>query len=140
MLASILISAISVVLFAYWFRYSCLLLLRDRTERSLVANERFSFMDVRERLETEPDLHSLQVALERDYRVLTYLLQHAAQLGGQPLEDRLLMMDYRLMRCWYWLTRTAAPAQARRALAEMSEVVAFLAYKMGEQAALAREA
>jgi hypothetical protein len=44
------------------------------------------------------------------------------------------------MRAWYRLTRTAAPAQARRALGEMSEVLGILVYRIGEQAGVRSEA
>jgi hypothetical protein len=137
MLASILISAVSLLLLIYWFRYSCLILLRSRAERSECPSERqFSFLEVRERLKTERGLDPLHRSLERDYRILTYLLQHTAMLGPQSLENRILMLDYKLMRCWYRLTRIAAPEQASGALSEMAAVLACLAQKMDEKADL----
>jgi hypothetical protein len=137
MLASVLISVVSLVLLIYWFRYSCLLLLRNQTEQSAIPlDDRFAFMDVRERLLTEADLDPLHRALERDYRFITYLLRHAARLGAQPVEDRILILDYKLMRSWYRLTRTIAPQQARRALDEMAAVLACVTRRMGEQARL----
>jgi len=123
MVASILISAVSLVLLGYWFRYSCLLLLRAHTEQSTRYNK-------------ESDLDPLRRSLERDYRMLTYLCQHLAGLGEQSVEDRILMLDFRLMRAWYRLTRTLAPAQAQSALAEMAAVVAFLGQKLCQQAGL----
>lgn len=137
MLASILISAVSLLLLIYWFRYSCLILLRSRAERSECPSEsQFSFLDVRERLKTERGLDPLHRSLERDYRILTYLLQHTAMLGPQSLENRILMLDYKLMRGWYRLTRIAAPEQASGALSEMAAVLACLAQKMDEKADL----
>jgi len=137
MLASVLISAVSLVLLGYWFRYSCLLLLRARASQfTLSPGNRFSFLDVRAKLHTEPNLDPLHRSLERDYRVVTYLLQHASTLGAQSLENRLLMLDYRVMQGWYCVTRTVAPEQARRALTEMTEVLICLAQKMGAQAGL----
>src|SRR5579864_1376048 len=137
MLASVLISAVSLVLLGYWFRYSCLLLLRTQAAQSLqTLGNRFSFLDVRARLHTEPNLDPLLRTLERDYRVVTYLLQHSSTPGAQSLEDRLLMLDYRVMQVWYCVTRTVAPEQARRALSEMSEVLACLAQKMSAQTRL----
>jgi hypothetical protein len=132
MLAGVLISSVSFGLLCYWFRYSCLLLLRSRSEQATApVDSRFSFWQVRERLDTAPDLDSLRLSLERDYRIVTYLLQHTAGLGAQSVEDRLLQLDYKLMHRWYALTHTAAPQQARRALSEMAAVVACLAQKMG---------
>jgi hypothetical protein len=78
--------------------------------------------------------------VERDYSLLTYLCRHAAGLADQSLEERILIWDFKLMRIWYRLTRTLAPAQARSALSEMSAVVAFLSQKIGQQAGLQTEA
>lgn len=140
MLASVLITAVSVVLLCYWFRYSCLLLLRSRSEHATgPVDNRFSFGEVRSRLETAMDLDPLRGSLERDYRIVTYMLHHAGGLGAQSLEDRLLQLDYKLMRGWYTLTRTAAPEQARRALSEMATVVACLAQKMSTPASVQSE-
>jgi hypothetical protein len=140
MLASVLISGVSVILLCYWFRYSCLLLLRSRSEQAVPpADKRFSFWQVRERLATAPDLDPLRLSLERDYRMVTYLLQHTAGLGTQSLEDRLLQLDYKLMHRWYAMTHTAAPQQARRALSEMAAIVACLAQKMSSPAGIQSE-
>ena len=134
MLASVLISAVSVILLVYWFRYVCVLLLRRTLESAQTVSEGFGYTDVRSRVAVAPDLDPLRQAIERDYRMLTYLIEHAGGSNDQSLEDRLLMLDYRLMQGWYSLTRTAAPQQARRALTEMAEVVACLARKMVPQA------
>jgi len=127
MVASILISTVSLVLLGYWFRYSCLLLLRTHADQST-------------QYQRGSDLDPLRRSLERDYRMLTYLCQHLAGLGEQSAEERILMMDFRLMRTWYRLTRTLAPAQAQCALSEMAAVVAFLGQKLGQQAGLQPDA
>jgi hypothetical protein len=121
MLASILISAVSFVLLVYWFRYSCILLLRS-LESPVV--------------EVKGDLDPLRRAVERDFSVLTYLWRHAADLREQSLEERILMLDFKLLMLWYRFTRTALPGQARRALSEMGAVVSFLGQKLSEQAGL----
>ncbi len=141
MFASILILTVSIALMIYWFRYCCLALLRNRADQpSLVPESRFSFQDVQDRLRTDSDLDPLHRALDRDYRVVSYLLQHAAGLGAHSVEHRILLLDYRLMQAWYWLTRTAAPAQARKALSERAAILGCLAQKMGEQAGVRIEA
>jgi len=127
MVASILISVVSLILLSYWFRYSCLLLLRSQAQPSGTAQQ-------------EGDLDPLRRAVERDYRVITYVCRHGAGLADQSLEERILMLDFKLMRIWYRLTRTLAPAQARSALSEMAAVVAFLGQRIGEQAGLQAEA
>lgn len=144
MLASVLIIGFSLILFVYWFRYSCILLLRNFAEQPVltdaISDNRFSFAQVQERLKSDLDLDSLERSLDRDYKMISYLLQHAPDLGLQSFEDRLLVLDYNVMRCWYRFTRTAAPLHARRALVEMASVLGALAQKIGEQAGLRSEA
>jgi hypothetical protein len=144
MLAGILIIALSLALFVYWFRYSCILILRNRSEiaaASLVARDnRFSYADVLERLQFDPALDVLQASLEKDYSVLKYLIEHAAGLELESLEDRLLILDYRVMQIVYRLTHIAAPRQARKALSEMASVLGVLAYRIDEQAGVQSEA
>jgi hypothetical protein len=140
MIASILIIAFSLVLFGYWFRYSCLLLLRSRAEQPTAAADRFNYVSVRQGLQTGMELDPLQRSLDRDYQVLTYLLKHAAGLELEQLEYRLLVLDYKVMKGWYRLTKSAAPRQARRALAEMADVLGVLVGRIGEQAGVRNEA
>jgi hypothetical protein len=141
MLASVLIIAFSLVLFIYWFRYSCILLLRNRADQpALDAADRFSFAHVQQSLKTAVELDPLHLSLERDYKVLTYLLEHAAGLELEQLEYRLLVLDYKVMRGWYRLTKSAAPRQARRALAEMADILGVLVGRIGQQAGIRNEA
>jgi hypothetical protein len=137
MIAGIFIIAISVALFVYWVRYSCVMLLRGAQERaamtSVSTDERFNVGSVIERLKTEQELDPLERALERDYHVFTYMVEHAADLELASIENRLLMFDYRLMRVWSRMTRTLAPVQSRRALSEMASVLNVLVHQMGEQ-------
>src|SRR5436305_3146103 len=105
MLASILIIVFSLVLFVYWFRYCCGLVLRNSREQlaalPAVADPRFAVANLIERLRTEEKLDPIHQALRRDYEVFTYLVQHAAGLEMSSVEDRLLLVDYRLMQVWY---------------------------------------
>ena len=144
MIASFLIIGFSFLLLVYWFRYSCILLLRNHAERTVSAHaaldDRFSFAEVQARLGTAEVLDPLHLLLQRDYEILIYLLQHAAGLSLESLEDRLLVLDYRVMQWWYRLTKTAAPRQARQALSEMASILNVLVRKMGEQAGIQTEA
>ena len=143
MLASILIISFSLVLFVYWFRYCCALLLRSSEEQlvstPVPADTRFGVAGVMERLRTEEELDRIHQTLNRDYRVFTYLVQHAAGLELSSIEDRLLLLDYRLMQLWYRITLTAAPRQAREALSQMASILNVLVRKMGQQAGLSAE-
>lgn len=139
MTASVLIIAFSLVLFVYWFRYSCLLVLRSHAELPSGSAGRFSCTSVQQALQAGMELDPLHRALERDYRLLTYLLKHAAALELEQLEYRLLVLDYKLMRGWYRLTRSASPRQARRALGEMADVLNVLVGHIGKQAGIRSE-
>jgi hypothetical protein len=139
MIETILILAFSLALFVYWFRYTVLLLLSEENveEHSTVIGQ-LSVLETREALrQTQGDLplDRLHRALDNDYRMLRYLLDHAAGMGLRPLERYLLILDYRIMKAWYRLTRNASTRQARRALDEMAGVLSYIAYKMGERAA-----
>jgi hypothetical protein len=135
MLTSILIIAVSFVLLVYWFRYTCILLVRNASSESVAdVSGRFSFGDVQVRLKAGEALDPLQAALQKDYDLLIYLLEHAAGLEMQSIEDRLLVWDYKVMHAFYRLTRTAAPQKARDALTEMASVIGILAGKIGERA------
>jgi hypothetical protein len=142
MFASALIIGFSLILLIYWFRYSCLLLLRNRAELAATAapDPRFSFGEVQRRLSGVEDLDPLQRSLRRDYEVLIYLIEHASGLGLESIEDRLLVADYKLMQWQYRLTKSLFPSQARRALSEMASVLDILVRRMGEQAGLSSEA
>ncbi len=138
MLASILIIAFSVVLFVYWFRYSCILLLRNAAEQVAAPvserDTRFGCSEVLVRLKTGDTLDPLHSALNRDYQMLTYLIEHAAGLEMTSFEDRLLVLDYKVMQLYYRSTRMILPDQARKALTEMATVLDVLVQKMGQQA------
>lgn len=143
MLAGVFIIAFSLALLLYWFRYSCILILRNRTIfEPLTADigARFSFAQVRENLQSAADLSPLHAALDRDYRMLTYLVEHAVGLELASLEDRILLIDYRVMQRVYRVTRTLAPSHARNALLEMSTVLGILVQHLGEQAGAPSEA
>ncbi|MGA1995793.1 MAG: hypothetical protein ABSH45_08430 [Bryobacteraceae bacterium] len=139
MFDSLLIIGCSLILLAYWFRYSCVLLLRNATEASsrvAEADSRFAVEQVRQQVLTAMELEPLEKLLERDYRLLVYLQDHAAGLGLHSMEDRLLVLDYRVLQYWYRLTRTIAPEFARRALAEMSDVLLVFVRRIAPEADL----
>ena len=139
MVETILILAFSLALFLYWFRYTVLLLLsEEQVEEHGPVISQLSVLETRKALrqaEGDLPLDPLLRALDRDYRMLRYLLDHAADAGLRPLEHYLLILDYRIMKVWYRLTRSASTRQARRALDEMAGVLSHIAYKMGERAA-----
>jgi hypothetical protein len=58
----------------------------------------------------------------------------------ESIEDRLLMIDYKLMQWLYRLTKSLFPSQARGALSEMASVLDVLVRRMSEQAGLSSQA
>ena len=84
----------------------------------------------------------MQKALDRDYAIVTYLLEHLSSGSAveEALEKRMLKIDYRLMRAWYRVSRNFSSEAARNALEEMSQVVAHFANVTGARAAAAAAA
>jgi hypothetical protein len=144
MFASVLIIVLSSALLAYWFRYSCILLLRNLTQQAPVLNPAmqgtFSFGEIRDRLQSGAQMDPLHGMLQRDYQVLTYLVRHASGVKLESFEEKLLIWDYTVMRFWYALTKTAAPDQARQALGEMVSVLSILAGRIGQRTGVQSEA
>lgn len=141
MIASVFILLVSLVLLLYWFRYTCLLLLRDHPASQhadcMARANRLTFPNVQSALTAGVDegaLDALYRSLDNDYRIVLYLLRHS-RLDIPALERRLLVTDYRIMRCWYALVRGRSESHARQALLEMSHVLGYFSQKMGERAA-----
>ena len=141
MITSLLILLFSVVLFVYWFRYTCHLILKTGRQvlagRVAVGSE-WCCANIHESLRTASEdlkLEPLQRSVEQDFLLLRYLFQHAADVDVPSLEQRLLSLDYQVMHIWYRLTRHASSPLARRALVEMSEIVHYLAARVGQRAA-----
>jgi hypothetical protein len=137
MIETILILTFSLALFVYWFRYTVLLLLaEEQGDQHVAVVGQLHLLETRDALRQGGDLplDRLHRALEKDYQMLRFLLDHAVGLGLGPLEHYLLILDYRLMGAWYRVTRNASSTQARRALEEMAGVLSYIAYKMSERA------
>lgn len=132
-----LITVGSAVLFAYWFRYTCLLILSAKTTRDYAGEvaraNGLSFLEIQARLRdgAEADLDPLQISLDRDYALVTLALGQTEA----TLEDRMLRLNYRLTSLWYQAVRRVAPSSARSALDEMSMMISHFANAMGERAA-----
>jgi len=141
MLSISLIVVFSLVLFAYWFRYSCLLILQTRSREGYASQsgaKGLSFAAVQESLRRDQPggeaLDRLHRDLHNDYRILSFLLRHSSDVGVDPIEQHMLMLDYKVMRLWYRLTRRAAPPKARGALEEMSNILGYFAQSVGSGA------
>jgi hypothetical protein len=137
-IVTLVITVSSVLMFGYWFRYICLLIVSARTPRDYAADiataNQLSFLQVQTELrESSADLGRLQASLDRDLAVVTALIQNAS--GQWGMEDRMLQLNYRLMSTWCSLSQRFSPEAGRRALDEMSMIVSHFANSLGEQAA-----
>ena len=120
----ILIIAFSLILFVYWFRYAVRTLLSEnQAEEPITAIRQLG----------ELPLDRRHDVLENEYRMLEYVLAHAAGLGLPPIEINLLTLDYRLMRFWFRIARNTNTAHAQRALEEMARILSYIAYKISNR-------
>ena len=143
MIANTFMLVITIALFVLWFRYTCTLILnakpaKDYSHQVATANK-LKFLQIHQRLagvEVRRDLDAMQKHLDRDYRLLTYILRHGAQfqIGGDPLERRILMLDFELLRLWYAVCSWLSVTNGRNALEEMISIITHLANFLGERA------
>jgi hypothetical protein len=146
MIANVLILIVSCALFLYWFRYTCVLILsakpvRDYTLAVAAANN-LQFLEVQRRLEESvANLHLDQLGrmLERDYRLLTYLIRHGANFrpSTDVIERKMLMLHFQIMRITYRVSCHLSNSWGRNSIREMSLIVGHFANVMGERAACA---
>jgi hypothetical protein len=146
MFTSVVIIILSLAMFVYWFRYSCVLILESNWSedlaREVALQNGLSFGTVEESLAqagTAQSMDRVKDLLDRDLeRVLALLASsREAQEAGRSLECSLLMVDYRIMKAWYAVTRTTAGPKAQSALREMALVVGYMAGECGDQLAAA---
>jgi hypothetical protein len=145
-LTSVIIIVISLMLFVYWFRYTCVLILSTKTTKDYASQiaqaNQLRFLETRNTLlESSANmapLDALQQSLDQDFRLLSYLLRHAVNynVAGMSFEQVLLKLDFQIMSVWYSIVSRLAPNQARNALLEMTSIVTHLANAMGERVAV----
>jgi len=147
MVTSVVIIILSLAMFVYWFRYSCILILEaswneEHSQTVACQNELF-FGTVEEslaRAESAQAMDRVRDLLDRDLAQVMSLLSACPVVRetGQSLECRMLMLDYQVMKVWYAATRTTAGPKAQQALREMAQVVGYMAGELGGQLATSR--
>jgi|JI102314DRNA_FD_contig_31_4069289_length_519_multi_21_in_0_out_0_1 hypothetical protein len=147
MVTSVVIIILSLAMFVYWFRYSCILILESSWNEDqaqiIAAQNELSFSTIEDALagaESAQAMDRVRDSLDRDLDRVLALLSNcpSVQEAGQSLECRMLMLDYRLMQAWYAVTRSTASPKAQHALREMALVVGYLAGECGDHLATAR--
>lgn len=144
MLVGTLILFVLTLTAMYWFRYTCLVILRTQTAKDysrIVAEANgLTFLENGRRIERESrdTLDHIQRSLHRDYELLCSLLRHTttAGRGSNTFQRLLLRADYFVLRTIYPIARVGSNSLTRYALIEMSSVVRYLAHCMGERAAV----
>ena len=146
MITSIVIIILSLAMFVYWFRCSCILILEsswNEDQAKVMASQHgLSFSKIEDSLaqvDSAQAMDRVKDLLDRDLeRVQSLLLNCASvQETGQSLECQILMFDYRLMQAWYAVTRSIANSKAQHALREMALVVGYMAGECGDHMATA---
>jgi len=144
-MSTLLIVAVSLLLFTYWFRYSCLLALRANPATSyaprIAAANRLNYLKVQSvlsRQDRSAELDQLHEMLLSDYRLVSYLSRHGSNFRCPEFQGRRLLLraDFRLMQFWYFVVKPFSLAGGGDALREMADIIRQLAQWMGEQAAL----
>jgi hypothetical protein len=136
--ATIVIGVSSAVLFAYWFRYTCLLVLSARTAHDyafqFATENGLAITQIQDQLrQADPDLLRLHQMLDRDYAVIQQIVA-AGSLSGMGIETRILALNYRIDRICYQVMSRVSQNSARGVLEEMSSIVAHFANALGEAA------
>lgn len=142
LLSTIVMTVGSALLFCYWFRYACLLILnaktaRDHTSEFAITN-RLQFSEIESQLRSHAplELDRLHRALLADYVIVCRLLSaHALALSEERIESRMLQIHYWLASVWYRASHRLSSPAARRALEEMCLILAHFANCIGEHTA-----
>lgn len=141
---SVFILASSGVLLFLWLRCACRSILRKRFEQDASAEvvdaSQMEFLEVRKTLADSPneaDRNVLLEALERDYQALTYLLRKTAtgRKRREPGSERLLMLDFQLLRFWVRLKGLLTAKTWVSSLSEMTTILEYFANVLGQRLA-----
>ena len=149
MITSIVIIILSLALFLYWFRYSCLLILESRLNEEeaqiRVGNDSQENIDAHwdqqlAQASSLSDLQQVRHALNQDLRLIQDLAQRqdGEQTAAPSLESRLLVIDYHLLQISVAFTQFLGVPKALSAVREMSRIVGYLAAESGVNLAAAR--
>ncbi|WP_321476407.1 hypothetical protein [uncultured Paludibaculum sp.] len=148
MVASIVIIVFSVALFAYWFRYSCILILRTRTSVDYAMHvakaSSLAVLEIQRLLEgstDDLDLSAFRQALDIDYRIVNHLLSMAPMVEEHlsTVERLMLRIDFRMMSLWDAVSRRCLGGPSRLAVAEIASIVGCLANAAGSAGVLSAE-
>jgi len=140
MTISLLLIALSLALFAYWFRYSCILILRTKTAEDFASDvarvNGLSFELVRGRIEAGEtgNAKELFAMLNRDYEIVTQMIDRIDSVAKDEgiLETQMLRFNFRVSQAWFRTSQALGLKSSTTALEEMTEMVSHFANSFGE--------
>lgn len=140
---NILILAGSSLLLVFWLHAACQALLLQQEETPLLVElsevNELNYLTVRRTLESNPRMAgepaAYLAAVERDYEALTYLLRNAATLrvGHYTPRERLLIMDFQLLRVWVRFHQLLGLSGWQRRVLEMTHILDFFATTVSQR-------
>lgn len=139
MIANVIIILFSTALFAYWFRCSCLLILRAQTSadytKDIIASANLTIMETLDALRrgVPTSMSGAMQAIDRDYERVSGLLAAQTDENGclSPAERTLLSANYSMLKLASRFCGTVLPDQARKAMLEMGAIVQCFANAAG---------
>jgi hypothetical protein len=128
MVIELLVPVSTLTLMFHCFRRNCRAILRRSSRfdgaRHVAQANNLGFLDITGDLRAAADLDRIHDSLNREYGVLMSLLRYTAKTkSALTVEQRWLMLDFKLMGAWYTVTRRHAHAQARSSLDERSRIL-----------------
>jgi len=142
-LVSVLILVVSASMLVFWLRSASRSILRERFEQNYSAEvaeaNQLEFLAVRKALSDgsaeDADYASSLGALERDYEALTYLLRNAAtvNVGRYTRRERLLVLDFQLLRVWVRMKRVLGLSSWQSGLVEMATILEYFGNVVGQR-------
>jgi hypothetical protein len=141
-IASIVIIGVSTVLFLYWFRYTCELILSARTVTNFApgvsAANGLNLTAVSAELEVAPAgmLGHLVSGLNSDYKKLDSVLNRSAAMDADQIafERAMLRGYFCFTSAMFSVVKHCSDGTARKVLATMARVVEYQANLIAEQA------
>ena len=142
-LVSVSILIISALMLVFWLRSASRSILQERFEQNYSAEvaeaNQLEYLTVRKAVSDGPedsvDYANSLGALERDFEALTYLLRNAAtvNVGRYTNRERLLVLDFQLLRVWVRFKRTVGLSSWQSGLVEMATILEYFGNVVGQR-------
>jgi hypothetical protein len=142
-IVSVFILISSLALLVLWVKSATRSILRASFEqdysREVAEANRLEFLAIRQALSSDldegGDFGEALSSLERDYEALSYLLRNAATLhvGRYTRAEKLLVLDFHLLRIWARFSRLLGLRAWRSSLLEMTTILEYFGNVVGQR-------